>query len=634
MTPLSILRTYWGFLSFRDGQQEIIDAVLSGKDTLALMPTGGGKSICYQVPAMMKEGVCLVITPLVALMKDQVESLIEKGIDAAMLNNSMNYAAIQQTLADASSGQYKFLYVSPERLKSNLFKDYLGSLDISLIAVDEAHCISQWGYDFRPSYISIADIRTVLKNVPILAVTASATIVVKEDIIFRLKLNNPAIFQQSFIRSNLSYSVFNIPDKIIKVFEILQNVPGSSIIYCRSRAETKTIAQLLQLKGISADFYHAGIGYDERSRKQQEWMNNNLRVIVATNAFGMGIDKADVRSVIHLYVPDCIESYYQEAGRAGRDEKKAFAVMVYNDKDLYQLSLLSDKRYPPVATIKEVYQALVNYLQIAAGCGEGQYFDFNLEHFVSHFKIETNLAINVIKILEQEGHIVLSEGSLTPSRVQFLSDKDTIEAVETDYPDLAEVIKALMRNYSGILDNSVFINEKKLASFCGTTTEQLTNGLFRLESLGIIEYLQKKNTPQILFLSNRASASELQINTVNYFDRKKRFENRLLSIEDYLINKEICRSVIIAKYFNAPTEICGICDNCLQSKKTPVNADDFTTIQKSLMLQIPLEGIGINTLLKQNIFSKEKFWEVFRFLEDQEVIATLNGVVKKLKQHS
>ena len=634
MTPISILRTYWGYHSFRDGQQEIIDSILSGKDTFALMPTGGGKSICYQIPAMMMNGVCLVITPLVALMKDQVLALIDKGIDAAMLNNSMNYAAIRQTLIDTAAGQYKFLYVSPERLKSNLFKEFLESLNISLIAVDEAHCISQWGYDFRPSYISIADIRVVLTNIPLLAVTASATSVVRDDIIIKLQLNKPAIFQQSFIRSNLSYSVFNIPDKIIKVFNILQNVPGSTIIYCRTRAETKTISQLLRLKGISADFYHAGLGYDERSRKQQAWMNNELRVIVATNAFGMGIDKADVRSVIHLYVPDCIESYYQEAGRAGRDQKKAFAVMVYNDKDIYQLTLLSNKRFPTVNTIKEVYQSLVNYLQIASGCGEGQYFDFNFEYFVSHFKIDKNLAINVIKILEQEGHILLTEGALKPAQVQFLSDKESIESIETGYPDLAEVIKALMRNYSGILDNRVYIYEKKLAAFCGITIEELTKNLFRLEALGIIEYIPQKNTPQILFLLNRASASLLHINSVNYFERKDRFQKRLKAIEDYLSNNESCRSEIIAKYFDADTENCGICDNCLQHKRIPINADDFNKIHNSIIQQIPVEGININTLLLLNKFSKEKFWIVFQYLEDQEEIVTIDGMVKKLKEFS
>ena len=465
-SPISVLRTYWGHQSFRGLQEDIVNAVLSGKDTLALLPTGGGKTICYQVPAMMKEGLCLVITPLIALMKDQVDALISKGIDAAMLSNSMNYAAIQKTLTDTAAGNYKFLYVSPERLKSHLFREYIEALNIQLIAVDEAHCISQWGYDFRPSYISIAEIRELIDNVPILAVTASATKTVQQDIVSKLKLNNPAIFLQSFIRPNLSYSVFNVPDKIIKVLEILNKVPGPAIIYCRSRAETKNIAQLLKLKNVSADFYHAGLNSDERSRKQQEWMSNDLRVIVATNAFGMGIDKPDVRTVIHLYVPDCLESFYQEAGRAGRDENKAYAVVVYNEKDIVLLDQLSDKRYPPIATIKEVYQSLVNYLQIAAGCGEGQHFDFDLEYFVAHFKIETSLVVNVLKILEQEGHIIVSDKTLTPSRIQFTADRDSINAVADSYPELDEVIKALMRKYSGILDNSVFVFEKQIAFLC------------------------------------------------------------------------------------------------------------------------------------------------------------------------
>lgn len=634
MTPLSTLRTYWGFLSFREGQEEIINAVMSGKDTLALLPTGGGKSICYQVPALMKDGLCLVITPLIALMKDQVESLIEKGIDAAMLNNSMNYAAIQQTLSDASAGYFKFLYVSPERLRSNLFRDYIESLNINLIAVDEAHCISQWGYDFRPSYISIAEIRDFLCNVPILAVTASATKFVRDDIILKLKLKSPAVFQQSFVRSNLSYSVFYQTDKIIKVFEILKNVEGSSIIYCRSRSETKNVAQLLQLKGITAGYYHAGLTFEERSTIQKEWMNNQLRVIVATNAFGMGIDKTDVRSVIHLYVPDCLESYYQEAGRAGRDNKKAYAVLVYNDNDLYYLTKLSDKKFPTITTIKQVYQSLVNYLQIAVGCGAGQSFDFNIEHFVTHFKIETNLAINVIKILEQEGHLVLSEGTLTPSCIQFISDKETINSIEESYPELGEVIKALMRSYSGIFDNSVYISEIKSAFLCGMQLEEFTACLFRLESLGIIEYLPKKRFPQILFLLNRASASLLQINTIGYLERKKRFEERLSSMEKYLQQQDACRSVFLAEYFDAPTEKCGICDVCLQFKKTSVITDDFEMIHYTIMNQIPLDGIDIHSLLQMNRFSKEKFWKVFQYLEDQGIINVIDGYVKKLKQGS
>ena len=633
-SAISTLRTYWGYQSFKGLQEDIINAVLAGKDTLALLPTGGGKTICYQVPALMKQGLCLVITPLIALMKDQVDALINKGIDAAMLSNSMNYAAIQTTLIDTANGNYKFLYVSPERLRSQLFKEYIVALNIQLIAVDEAHCISQWGYDFRPSYISIAEIRTLIDKVPILAVTASATKVVQEDIIAKLKLDNPAIFLQSFVRPNLSYSVFNVPDKAIKVFEILNNVLGSAIIYCRSRAETKNIAQLLQLKNISADHYHAGLSNDERSRKQQEWMNNKLRVIVATNAFGMGIDKPDVRAVIHLYVPDCIESYYQEAGRAGRDDKKAFAVLVYNDKDIQQLSQLNNKRYPTIDTIKEVYQSLVNYLQIAAGCGEGLYFDFNLEYFIEHFKLETNLIINVLKILEQEGHIVVSDKTLTPSRIQFTADKDAINNIADNYPELDEVIKALMRKYSGILDNSVFVFEKQIAFLCNTTPEVIMLQLKKLQSMGLIEYLPQTNSPKILFLLNRASAAHIYINTENYFERKKRFQKRLDKMTEYIQLRTICRSKYIADYFEASDKPCGVCDNCLLQKRKPINIDEFEEISNTILQKIPIEGILITSLLQQHKYSKEKYWEVLEFLEQQELILTHNGVAKKLNANS
>ncbi len=630
-SPISVLRTYWGHQHFRGLQEDIINAVLAGKDTLALLPTGGGKTICYQVPAMMQEGLCLVITPLIALMKDQVDALIDKGINAAMLSNSMNYAAIQQTLIDTASGEYKFLYVSPERLKSNLFREYINALNIKLIAVDEAHCISQWGYDFRPSYIAIADIRELIDNVPILAVTASATKVVQEDIINKLKLKDAAIFLQSFIRPNLSYSVFNVPDKIIKVLEILNKVPGSAIIYCRSRAETKSIAQLLKLKNVSADYYHAGLNNDERSAKQQNWMSNDLRVMVATNAFGMGIDKADVRTVIHLYVPDCIESYYQEAGRAGRDEKKAYAVMVYNDKDIVLLNQLSDKRYPSIATIKEVYQSLVNYLQIAAGCGEGLYFDFNLEFFVTHFKLETSLVVNVLKILEQEGHLVVSEKTLTPSRIQFIADKESIDNIVDNYPELDNVIKALMRKYSGILENSVFVFEKQVAFLCNISSDELIKSFNRLESMGIIEYLPQTNTPKILFLLNRASAAHLYINTENYFDRKKRFEIRLTKMKDYLLQTNECRSMFIADYFEASDKPCGVCDNCLQQKRKPIEMNEFEEMKEAILHRIPNEGIEIQVILQLNKYSKEKFWQVLEFLIEQEIVTSLNGILKKVK---
>jgi len=428
----------------------------------------------------------------------------------------------------------------------------------------------------------------------------------------------------------VTVTVFNVPDKAIKVFEILNNVPGSAIIYCRSRAETKNIAQLLQLKNISADHYHAGLSNDERSRKQQEWMNNKLRVIVATNAFGMGIDKPDVRAVIHLYVPDCIESYYQEAGRAGRDDKKAFAVLVYNDKDIQQLSQLNNKRYPTIDTIKEVYQSLVNYLQIAAGCGEGLYFDFNLEYFIEHFKLETNLIVNVLKILEQEGHIVSAEGSLTPSMIQFISDKESIESISDGYPELGDIIKALMRSYSGIFDSSVYINEYKLAAFCKLPVDVLVKRLKALVDFGIIDFQPKKTSPQILFLQNRASASQLYIDTEAYFERKKRFEVRVEKQRDYLHNKNICRSKFIADYFDVLSEDCGVCDVCIALKKKTITANDFETIKNHLLILLSHEEVEIEDILTNNQFNKDKFWEVVNYLQEQEIITSKDGRIKKM----
>ena len=630
ITAVSILKQYWGFDSFRDQQEEIIQSILEGKDTIALFPTGGGKSICYQVPAMMKKGLCLVISPLIALMKDQLEALIDKGIDAAMLNNSMNFNAVNQTLLDASNGNYKFLFVSPERLRSRLFKDYLSQLDINLIAVDEAHCISQWGYDFRPAYIEIAEIREVLTDVPILALTASATKFVQDDIIDKLKLNKPILFQQSFIRPRLSYSVIETPDKINKLLDILQKVSGTSIVYCRSRLETKSIAQLLQQQNIAADYYHAGLGYEERSSKQKRWMANEIRVMVCTNAFGMGIDKPDVRTVIHLYVPDCIESYYQEAGRAGRDNKPAYAVMIYNDRDIYQLSQLSERRFPPVALIKDVYQALANYMQIPVASGEGQSFDINMDYFIEHFKLDINLVTNVIKLLEQEGHIVATEGALMPSSIQFVSDKEAIESISNGYPELDQVIKALMRSYSGIFDSSVYINEYKLAAYCKLTVEVLIKQLNALSDFGIIEYLPKKSCPQILFLQNRAPASQLYIDIEAYSERKKRFEHRVAKMRDYLSNKTICRSEYIAGYFDVSSMKCGICDVCLFQKKKAITIDDFESIKKHLLSQISIEGIETEYVLSANHYNKDKFWKVVHYLEEQEIITIKDGRIMKI----
>ncbi|RYZ49247.1 MAG: ATP-dependent DNA helicase RecQ, partial [Chitinophagaceae bacterium] len=399
----SILQQYWGYEAFRSQQEEIIQSVLQGKDTLALLPTGGGKSICYQVPALAQDGICLVVSPLIALMKDQVENLKKRGIGALVIYSGMQRKDIIRTLENARQDYFKFLYVSPERLETSLFKEYLPALNINLIAVDEAHCISQWGYDFRPSYLKIASLREEIPDVPVLAVTASATEAVQKDICEKLHFRKPNIFRQSFERKNLSYSVFQVEAKATKLVDILKKVQGSAIVYCKSRKKTSEVAALLQMHGLPANFYHAGLAQEERSKRQQEWIDNKTRIIVCTNAFGMGIDKPDVRVVVHMDAPDCLENYYQEAGRCGRDGKKAYAVLLYEGRDIEELETLHVNRYPGFDTIRQVHDALVNFLQIPVNDGQDRSYAFRFDEFVRNFKLNVHQALYSLQALESDG---------------------------------------------------------------------------------------------------------------------------------------------------------------------------------------------------------------------------------------
>ncbi len=582
-SPLSILQQYWNHQSFRSQQEEIIQSVLVGKDTIALLPTGGGKSVCYQIPALLKDGLCLVISPLIALMKDQVANLEKKNIPALALHSGQTFYEVKQTLQDAVHNNYKFLYVSPERLQSRIFNEYLSSLNINLIAVDEAHCISQWGYDFRPSYLKIAELRSFIKA-PLLALTASATPVVLDDIKIKLQLKDAAVFRQSFYKKNFSYSVFKVDSKINKTIEVLNNVYGSSIVYCKSRKLCKEITELLQLQNINSDFYHAGLPHDERNKKQEAWINNSSRVMVCTNAFGMGIDKPDVRTVIHYDVPDCLESYYQEAGRAGRDEKKSYAVLLYNMEDENTLKTLPALRFPPVKEIKNIYQCLVDYLQIPVGIGEGNYYDFNLNEFKKNFALDVFAVINTLKILEQEGYISFNETVFLPSKICFTTPKESLFDFENLHIQFEPLLKCLLRTYEGIYDNKVSISEKLMSKLMRISITDIKQQLQQLQSFNIIEYEQQKEMPQIYFVTNRAPAQYLAINYERYKQRKDDYEKRVATIIGYLNNITFCRSRFIGNYFvDNQIKDCGICDNCLKKKSISITEEEFEIIKEHIL---------------------------------------------------
>ena len=623
MTIHEILKEYWGYDTFRPLQEDIINAVLQGNDTLALLPTGGGKSICFQVPALAKDGLCLVISPLIALMKDQVQNLKNKGIPALSIFSGMSFLEVKKTLQNAVHGNYKFLYVSPERLETNLFLEYLPAININLIAVDEAHCISQWGYDFRPPYIRIAQLREYLQQTPILALTASATVNVQNDICEKLIFSKKQQrFEQSFERANLSYSVFNVAGKQNKLLEILNNVKGSAIVYCKSRRHTKDIADLLLLNKINASYYHAGLTTEERNKRQEDWINNTTRVMACTNAFGMGIDKPNVRVVIHYDVPDCLENYYQEAGRAGRDGKRAYAVLLYNNKELEDLKLQSSIRYPAQEEIKKVYSAIMNYLQIAAGSGEGISFDVDLAAFTTAFKINILTATYAIKTLEQEEIIRYNEVFFKPSTLVFNCDKDQLNDFEKQYSQLEAVIKGLLRSYEGIFDFPATIYETQLAKFIQKKLPELTKELQQLNQLGIVEYSPRKDKPQITLLQNRMYADSFVINLTDYLQRKQNFEKRIDSIYKYIQQTNTCRSQLIASYFNDRTiKKCGICDNCINQNDVVISIEEFENIAAKIFQHLAEKPILPDELMKKlaNV-RKEKFWKVADYLQAEKKI--------------
>ncbi|RZJ74917.1 MAG: RecQ family ATP-dependent DNA helicase, partial [Flavobacterium sp.] len=567
MNEAELLKRYWGFDNFRPLQDEIIHSVMSGNDTLALMPTGGGKSLCFQLPALAKEGICIVISPLIALMKDQVEHLKAKGIEAVAIYAGMGKREIDILLDNCIYGKIKFLYLSPERLLSDLVRVRISYMNVNLIAVDEAHCVSQWGYDFRPPYLQIGTIREIHPDVPVLALTATATLRVRDDIVEKLALKSPAVFVKSFSRKNLSYVVLGDEDKYRRLISIVKNVKGSGLVYVRNRRETTEIALFLQRNGISADFYHAGIERDERFEKQAAWMVNGVQVMVATNAFGMGIDKADVRFVVHLDLPESLEAYYQEAGRAGRDGKKSYAVLLANKSDQLGLEAKYANSFPSVEEIKKLYHDLGSYFQLAYGAGEGLTFDFDLADFCKRFNIGVVKAMAALKFLEYDGYLSLSENIFLQSRVLFLVGHEDVYRFQIEHAGYDKLIKSILRSYGGAFDVYVKIKESDIASKAGISYKDVVKHLQFLQTQGLLSYLPQTDQPQLQYIRPRVDRLHLDI-SVKYIELRKEVQAaQINAVLDYS-GKFECRNIQLLSYFDEHgAEKCGICDVCLAEKK-------------------------------------------------------------------
>lgn len=620
----SILKQYWGHDQFRPMQQDIINAVLEKKDVLALLPTGGGKSICFQVPAMMMEGICIVISPLIALMKDQVENLSKKGIPALAVYSGMTFVEVKKTLQNAAFGNYKFLYVSPERLETNLFLEFLPSIHPCLIAVDESHCISQWGYDFRPSYLRIAKLREELPDTPVIALTASATKTVQDDICKKLTFGKHHVkFQQSFSRPNLSYSVFDPTAKQTKLLEILKTTNGSSVVYCKSRKQTQQIASFLIMHGINADFYHAGLNNQERAEKQEKWINNSIQSIVCTNAFGMGIDKPDVRTVVHYHIPECLENYYQEAGRAGRDGKRAYAVLLSHEHEIDELHKLNQLRFPDPLELKNIYMSVMNHLQVPAGIGEGQRFDFDIAVFSRAFKLNI-LSVNyALQTLSQQGFIEYTETSLKPSTAVFSCSKEDIHLTEKKHPYLEPLIKTLLRTYEGIFDFPASIHESMLAKSLHTTIDKIKQQLQILHQYSIIEYQPQSEKSTLTLLKNRMYKDNYQIDVKEYLLRKQLHAERIEAMINFVRDEYTCRSVMIGNYFN-DNEIkpCGICDNCINKNKIKTDNTVVKKLSEAILKELKKNSLKLKDIeSKFDRYEKTQITEVLRFLQSEKLVS-------------
>ena len=602
MTTTEILKKYWGFDNFRPLQAEIIQAVLDGKDTLALLPTGGGKSICFQVPAMVKDGICIVVSPLVALMKDQVENLKAKGINAIAIYAGMGKREIDILLDNCIFGNIKFLYLSPERLLSEIVRVRISYMNVNLIAIDEAHCISQWGYDFRPPYLKVKDLRAILPAVPVLALTATATAFVKQDIVEKLEFKNPQIFVKSFLRSNLSYVVFDLEDKLKKLLEIAKNVKGCGLVYVRNRRETAEVAHFLQRNGIAADFYHAGVEKELRFKKQEDWKNDTIRIMVATNAFGMGIDKPNVRFVIHLDLPESLEAYYQEAGRAGRDEKRAFAVLLANKADELMLKAKYTDSFPTVEEIKKAYHYLGSDYQLAYGAGEGLSFGFDLADFCKKFKLPVLRTFAALKFLAHDGYLALSENVYLQSRIMFTASHEDVYRFQIENGAYDLLIKTIQRSYGGAFDGYVKIKESDLSNRLKISFDGVVAALKQLQQLAILSYLPQTDQPQLQFVLPRADPMRLTVD-VKYIKLREKLQQQQTAAVLAYATSTTCRSQQLLAYFGETNaDVCGFCDICLADKKLEEQAQLSDKIDFEIAKLLKTEHYTLDDLVEKIAF--------------------------------
>lgn len=619
-SPVSILKQYWKHSQFRPMQEEIINSVLKNQDTLALLPTGGGKSVCFQVPALIMDGICIVVSPLIALMNDQVDQLRKKGINAIAIHAGMTRREIDIYLDNCIYGKVKFLYVSPERLQTEIFQERAKKMNVCLIAVDEAHCISQWGYDFRPPYLLIASLREFAPEAPIIALTATATRNVQDDIVEKLLFRIPyETFRKTFARKNLSLVIRKVENKDKKLVEILQKVKGSAIVYVRSRKATQVVSAMLSKRNISASFYHAGISMEDRLKAQQEWISNDVRVMVATNAFGMGIDKPDVRLVIHLDLPENLESYYQEAGRAGRDEQRAYATILYNEADVNALQTKVEQSYPTISYLKKVYQALANYFQLAVGSGEGESYDFDLHEFSDRFQFHANEVFNALKKLDEEGVLQFNESFFSPSQLHITFEPVKIYEFQIANASFDPLIKMLLRLYGGELYSGfVRISESYLARALKVSVESLVSSLKHLDQLKVVIYKPVKDQPQITFTLPRQDAERLPLNIDRMKERKEVVTSKMKAIINYATTTHQCRMQFIQDYFGEKgTEVCNICDVCIAKRKQE-NLTESSTLKREVLLLLSKKIMSVEQL-EEHIAPKDRelFVDVIREMVDE-----------------